>query len=125
MFLFQVQSDDSGGIEVFLNGTRVTNATRNINDSISNVFVDITRTETNRIISSFNNGVSITVTLSSGILNFVAALPQDYMGSTTGLLGNFNQNDTDDLRFPNGTLLEVSAMDRMIHAYGQECKCSN
>lgn len=107
---------------MFLNGTYVTDDIRNINDSISNTHVDITRTEPNRITSSFFNGASVTVTLSVGILNFMAALPHDFMGQTRGLLGNFNENDTDDFIFQNGTILDVGATDRMIHSFGQTCE---
>lgn len=113
--------DDNNGLNVLVNGIHVTNDTGGINDS---AYVDITRSEANKITSSFYNGVFVTVTLSNDILNFVAALPRDFMGSTEGLLGNFNGNKTDDLRFPNKTLLDVGAADRMIHAFGQTCKGS-
>ena len=76
----------------------------------------------NRIESTFFNGISVTVTLLSGLLNVVAVLPQDFMGLTQGLLGNFNGNATDDFIYPNGTLLDNDASDRMIHDFGQTCK---
>lgn len=113
-----MQIDDNYGLNVLVNGT---NDTGDVNNS---AYVDITRSEANKITSSFYNGVSVTVTLSNGILNFVAALPRNFMGSTEGLLGNFNENKTDDLRFPNKTVLDVGAADRMIHAFGQTCKIS-
>lgn len=108
-----------------MNGTDVTNGVGNINDTISNAYVDITKSQTNQIISSFYNGVSVTITLLNGILSFVAGLPQDFMGETKGLLGNFNENVTDDLIFPNGTLLGTGATDRMIHLFGQSCNALN
>ncbi len=121
-FLTQVGVDESNSLNVLLNSTRITGDVANINDSISNDYVDITRTEANKITSSFYNGVSVTVTLSTGILNFMAALPHEFMGITRGLLGNFNQNDTDDLVYPNGSTLSTEAGDRMIHLFGQTCK---
>ena len=117
--------DGSNTLNVLLNGTRITTDIGNVNDSISNDYVDITRTEANKITSSFYNGVSVTITMSTGILNFMAALPQEFMGNTRGLLGNFNQNDTDDLVYPNGTILSTEAGDRMIHLFGQTCKTVN
>ena len=119
---YQVQFDVSSGLEVLLNGSFVTSEVGNVNETFSNAHVDISRSEANTITSSFYNGVSLTIALSSGILSFVAALPRDFMGETEGLLGNFNENDTDDLIFPNGTLLEAGATDRMIHSFGQTCK---
>ena len=75
----------------------------------------------NRIESTFSNGISVTVTLLSGLLNVVAVLPQDFMGLSQGLLGNFNGNDTDDFIYPNGTVLDNDASDRMIHSFGLTC----
>lgn len=121
-FPIQVGVDGSNTLSVLLNSTHITGDVGNVNDSISNDYVDITRTEANKITSSFNNGVSVTVTLSTGILNFMAALPHEFMGNTKGLLGNFNQNDTDDLVYPNGTILSTEAGDRMTHLFGQTCK---
>ena len=76
----------------------------------------------NRIESTFSNGISVTVTLLSGLLNVVAVLPQNFMGLTQGLLGNFNGNNTDDFIYPNGTQLDNDASDRMIHDFGLSCK---
>ena len=118
----QVQFNVSNGLEVLLNGSFITSDVGDVNETVSNAYVDISRSETNTITSSFYNGVSVTITLSSGILSFVAALPHDFMGQTKGLLGNFNGNDTDDLIFPNETLLEAGSTDRMIHSFGQTCK---
>ena len=117
--------DGSNTLSVLLNGTHITSDVGNVNDTISNDYVDITRTEANKISSSFYNGVSVTVTLSTSILNFMAALPHEFMGNTKGLLGNFNQNDTDDLVYPNGTILSIQAGDRMTHLFGQTCKKVN
>ena len=108
---------------MFLDGSiitdEITNSTSNLNS-----FVDIQRTsEMNGIESTFSNGISITVTLLSGLLDVVTVLPQDFMGLTQGLLGNFNGNDTDDFIDRNGTLLDNDASDNMIHfSFGQTCK---
>ena len=121
-FPIQVGVDESNTLNVLLNSTRITGDVASVNDSVSNDYVDITRNEANKITSSFYNGVSVTVTLSTGILNFMAALPHEFMGNTKGLLGNFNQNGTDDFVYPNGTTLSTEAGDRMTHLFGQSCK---
>ena len=82
---------------------------------------DNSESNMNRIESTFSNGISVTVTLLSGLLNVVAVLPQDFMGLSQGLLGNFNGNDTDDFIYPNGTTLDNDASDRMIHSFGLTC----
>ena len=82
---------------------------------------DNSESNMNRIESTFSNGISVTVTLLSGLLNVVAVLPQDFMGLSQGLLGNFNGNDTDDFIYPNGTVLDNDASDRMIHSFGLTC----
>ena len=107
---------------MLLNGSNITDEITNSSSNL-NSFVDIQRTsEMNRIESTFSNGISVTVTQLSGLLNIVAALPQDFMGLTQGLLGNFNGNATDDFIYRNGTLLDNDASDRMIHDFGQTCK---
>ena len=82
---------------------------------------DNSESNMNRIESTFSNGISVTVTLLSGLLNVVAVLPQDFMGLSQGLLGNFNGNDTDDFIYLNGTTLDNDASDRMIHSFGLTC----
>jgi hypothetical protein len=141
LFRFQIRVTENGYLEVLLNGTNITD---NITDSRSqfSTLVNIQRpsndamlnaigstvsngnseSNMNRIESTFSGGISITVTLLSGLLNVVAALPQEFMGRTQGLLGNFNGNATDDFIYPNGTMLNNDASDRMIHDFGLTCK---
>ena len=127
-----------GYLEVFLDGRNITD---DITDSPSqfSTLVNIQRpsnvaigstvslngnsdSNMNQIESIFSGGISVTVTLLSGLLNVVASLPQQFMGQTQGLLGNFNGNSTDDFIHPNGTLLNNDASDRMIHDFGLTCK---
>ena len=118
----QIRVAENGYLEVLLNGSNITDEITNSSSNL-NSFVDIQRTsEMNRIESTFSNGISITVSLLSGVLNIVVVLPQDFMGLTQGLLGNFNGNDTDDFIYSNGTLLDNDASDSMIHDFGQTCE---
>jgi hypothetical protein len=138
---FQIRVAENGYLEVLLDGRNITD---DVTDSPSqfNTPVNIQRpsngamlsaigstvsngnseSNMNRIESTFSGGISITVTLLSGLLNVVAALPQEFMGRTQGLLGNFNGNATDDFIYPNGTMLNNDASDRMIHDFGLTCK---
>ena len=65
------------------------------------------------------------MSLSLGLLSFVATSPEESMGTTVGLLGNFNGDTSDDFMYRNGTFLDADASDRMIHDFGQSCKLDN
>ena len=121
-------------LEVLLDGRNITDEITNSSSNFSSFvniqrpsemidFMDTQRTsEMNRIESTFSNGISVSVTLLSGILNAVAVLPEEFMGLTQGLLGNFNGNVTDDFIYPNGTMLDNDASDSMIYDFGLTCK---
>ena len=95
-----------------------------VNDTYSGGMVEITRTDNNTILSVFNNGLAVTISVSlMGMMNIVVNLPVEYDSQTEGLMGNFNGNSTDDFVFPNGSMLDDEASDRMIHTFGQACEC--
>lgn len=105
------------------NGVDVSSNVTNINDTFSDSTVDIVRTDNNSLLSAFSNGIAVTVSVSiNGMLNIVVNLPIEYNSQAQGLLGNFNRNITDDFIFPDGTMLDNGASDRMIHQFGQACK---
>ena len=137
----QIRVTENDYLEVLLDGSNITNGITNSSSNFSSL-VNIQRpsdvmsgtagstssdrnsmSNMNRIESTFSNGISVTVTLLSGLLNVVAVLPQDFMECTLGLLGNFNGNAADDFIYPNGTMLDDDASDEMIHNFGQTCKC--
>lgn len=119
----QITSTTSGGVEVLYNGIDVSHNVTNINDTFSDNIVDVTRTESNAILSVFSNGLAVTVSASlHGMLNIVVNLPVEYNSLTQGLMGNFNGNSTDDFIFPNGTMLDNGASDSTIHEFGQSCE---
>ena len=62
------------------------------------------------------------MSVSLGLLSFVATVPQKFEGNASGLLGNFNGDDSDDLRYPNGTEIDINSPHRLIHDFGQSCK---
>ena len=110
------------------NGYNVTGELVNVNDSYtsSSGEVYIYRSAPNSITTIFNSarGVSVTIRVIEGIPNYVLTLTQRYGNQTSGLLGNFNGDDTDDFVFRNGTRLGNDASDSEIHQFGQSCKHS-
>ena len=94
-----------------------------VNDTYSGNMVEITRTDNSSILSVFNNGLAVTISVAlMGMMNIVVNLPEEYESQTQGLMGNFNGNSTDDFIFPNGSMLDDGSNDRMIHMFGQTCE---
>ena len=87
--------------------------------------VSFERISENSIRTHFSTGVTIRVTLSFGLLNFVGALPQVLQGIPVGLLGNFNGDTSDDLIYPNGTQIDMNSPDALIHDFGQSCELNS
>ena len=116
----QLQND---GLHLLLNSEDITDTIPAPNDTNANsTLVFLERRSSNSILTSFINGVSITVTQSFDILNFVASIPQEYQGFSTGLLGNYNGDSSDDLMYVNGTTIAIDSPYDMVHEFGQSCK---
>ena len=88
-----------------------------------NMRAEITRPSESSIEASFSNGIGLSVTVTAGIPSVVVTAPVAIQMETVGLLGNFNNNQTDDFVYLNGTLLSNNASDREIHGFGQSCEC--
>lgn len=114
--------DASRMCETYYNGENITDNITNVNDTYSDLSVDIFRSTENSITTVFNFGVSINISVVAGIPDYVLTVPEQYRNQSRGLLGNFNGNDTDDFVFRNGTLLRNDASDFEIHQFGQSCK---
>ena len=107
---------------MLFNGDDVSSEVTNINDTFSNVDIEIIRIDNDELLSVFPAGPSVTVRVAAGIPNFVLTLPQELRGMTRGLVGNYNGDDSDDFIYPNGTMLANDTTDRMIHQFGQTCE---
>ena len=93
-----------------------------INDTYNGNTVEVTRTDNTSILSVFNNGLAVTISVAlRGMMNIIVNIPEEYESQTQGLMGNFNGNSTDDFIYPNGSTLDDGASDRMIHMFGQAC----
>ncbi len=115
-------------MEVLLNGEVVTDtlpAEENPLDNNGTDLVTLLQPSNSSLEAIFPNGISITVTLSMGLLAINSNIPPEFEGNVTGLLGNFNRNPSDDFTYRNGTMLDLSASDREIHDFGQSCESMN
>ncbi|KAI8506374.1 hypothetical protein Bbelb_158010 [Branchiostoma belcheri] len=56
----------------------------------------------------FNIGVSVEVKAGYQMLTYTAIMPSDLMGNLQGMMGNFNDDMTDEFHWPNGTAVEFS-----------------
>ena len=121
----QIQ-EANGDLRVLQNSVDVTNSINDIGVlDLTPRNVSISRVAENSIRTSFGTGVSIDVSITSGLLSFVTSLSPDFQGSTTGLLGNFNGDSSDDLMYRNGTIIDVDSPDDLIHDFGQSCEYNN
>ena len=91
------------------------------NESVARNFVLRQTVPDNAVIITFND-IEVTVILYAGYLNIQVQLSPIYMGDTTGLLGNYNGDVSDEFAFRNGTVLDDLASDSEIYEFSQSCK---
>ena len=90
------------------------------NVTTSSSYVELS--SNNSITVSFPSGVGITISSTVGLLVYTLEVPSSFEGTTSGLLGNYNNDDSDEFVFRNGTMISNSSSDREIHRFGQSCK---
>ncbi|XP_052784322.1 uncharacterized protein LOC128220099 isoform X2 [Mya arenaria] len=66
-----------------------------------------------------NTGVMLDIGVGVEMLSLSTIVPSSLANNTRGLLGNFDGDPTNDLRFPNRTILNSSSSEREIFFYGQ------
>ena len=75
------------------------------------------------LLISFANGIMAMVNKSAdNTLSFTLWVPESFQGLTTGLLGNFNGDSSDDLSSSNMTVLAANATDEQIYEFGESCE---
>ncbi|RNA04016.1 sushi domain-containing 2-like [Brachionus plicatilis] len=93
--------------------------------SLKGLFLNSTE---NKVELVYDNGISFEIqsTPNHNALLIFTSLPQFFKGQTTGLMGNFNGNNSDDFTLPNGTVLDLNPQnDKDIFEYfGQEWQVS-
>lgn len=65
--------------------------------------------------------VSVSLDLSTEYLTYALNLANFPPITTSGLLGTFNGDPSDNFMYPDGTILAPDASDPMIHEWGQTC----
>ena len=113
---------DPNEFVVLYNGGYVSANLTSVNDTLEFTTVTITRETTELISIALSSGVGVNVTLRFGIFSITLNVPQSYMGNTTGLLGNFDQDNTNDFTSRNGTMISSNSSDADIFMFGQTCK---
>lgn len=66
--------------------------------------------------------ISITVEYNSTVLTFSTAIPKAALDNPRGLLGNINNDTSDDFIAKNGTAYPEDSTERTLFKYGQTCK---
>ncbi|XP_059159686.1 G surface protein, allelic form 168-like [Physella acuta] len=67
---------------------------------------------------STSDSIGVTISLANRMLEFSLEIDSKFKGMPRGLLGNFNDDKSDEFIFPNGTQLSNSSSERAIYAYG-------
>ena len=120
---------NDSALQVLLNGIDITNTVLNVADlsdgaeilNISNV-LSINRTRNSTVEVSFSNNIAVTFDRMGDLLQFALNIDPAFAGNVSGLLGNFNGDNSDDFIFQNGSTLGSSPSDMDIHTFGQSCK---
>ena len=107
---------------VLFNGNNVTTNLTNISDTLDYDTLSVTRETTDIISIVLSTGVSVNATLRLGILSFTTVVQVTYMGTTEGLLGNFDDDKTNDFVNRNGSTIPYNSSDADIFQFGQTCK---
>ena len=107
---------------VKLSGIDVSNNLNSVGDNVTSSSSFIERTSNNSITVSFPSGVGITFNSTAGLLVYTLECPSSFEETTSGLLGNYNNDNSDEFVFRDGIMISNSSSDREIHKFGQSCK---
>ena len=118
----EVNEMDNRQFTVYYNNDDVTSNLTNISDTLDYDTLSVTRETTDIISIVLSTGVSVNATLRLGILSFTTVVQVTYMGTTEGLLGNFDDDKTNDFMNRNGTTIPYNSSDADIFQFGQTCK---
>ena len=118
----EVNKMDNQQFTVYYNNDDVTSNLTNISDTLDYDTLSVTRETTDIISIVLSTGVSVNATLRLGILSFTTVVQVTYMGTTEGLLGNFDDDKTNDFVNRNGSTIPYNSSDADIFEFGQTCK---
>ena len=115
-------NQQQNGIDVIVGG-RMINLDGIFQENFNNVTIFNLGDDT--FSAAFSSGCSIKVKEENGFISlFSVTAPSSFKGLTTGIMGNYNGNTTDDLMARNGTeLLPHNSSIEVIHnEFGITCK---
>ena len=107
---------------VRINGTDKTANLSSVGDTYMTMSVMLERITEDTISVSFQSSITIEISLRAGALSSLLKIPPEFMGTVTGLLGNFDGDDTNDLIYRNGTTASNDIRDSKKHEVGQTCE---
>ncbi|XP_023932116.1 uncharacterized protein LOC106156983 [Lingula anatina] len=118
---------DSDVVELRLNSTTGSDIDVLVNGVIQNV--DFSSTQLYNKVSVTKNGAEYSMVFSSQVevktsasfnmTTISVAAPASWKGTLSGLLGNFNDNPADDIKFSNGTQLPSNSTEEELYYWGQ------
>ena len=112
----------TGSFTVKFDGSDLSNSFTSVGDNVTMSSTFIEQSSDSSITVSFPSGVGITINYTAGLLVYTLEVPSSFEGTTSGLLGNYNNDNSDEFVFRNGTMISNSSSDRAIHQFGQSCK---
>ncbi|XP_065884099.1 mucin-like protein isoform X2 [Dysidea avara] len=116
----EVSIDTSGeSFAVIFNSVDMSDNLTSVGDNITSSSAFVEKSSNNSIAVSFPSGVGITINVTAGLLVYTLEVPPSLEGTTSGLLGNYNGNNSDEFVFRNGTMISNSSPDAVIHQFGQ------
>ena len=82
----------------------------------------LSRKENGTVELSFASGITVEVQPQNGLLTFIFSAPEQFKGATSGLIGRWDDNVTNDLVSRSGVEISINSTDREIHnQFGQTC----
>ncbi|GFS13682.1 fibrillin-1 [Elysia marginata] len=81
------------------------------------------RNSTTVVVAAFPSNIAVEVYVGIKNLEFAAIVPTTYKGQTTGMMGNYNDDNTDDFILPDGTQLTNDQTDterKIFENFGRE-----
>ncbi len=106
---------------ITINNEDISSNLTNVNDTVMGVNTMLTRSSVDTIVVLFQSSISVDVSLRAGALTATPAIPPVFNGTLTGLLGNFDDDDTNDFIYRNGTIASNDISDREKHIVAQTC----
>ena len=94
-------------------------------DNVSSVILtnaQLRRPDNKTLLVVFPSYISVSVKLQKSLLAVLFSAPPRYQGATSGLLGRWDKNITNDFIARNGTEISINSTDRQIHNISQTCE---